>query len=50
MAVRMQRAMTSFEMMVPWVAAGYGVGVSAQWRSEHGHGWGIAMRPLADGP
>jgi DNA-binding transcriptional LysR family regulator len=41
---------TSFEMMALWVAAGYGVGVSAQSRIEHDHGWGIAMRPLADGP
>lgn len=41
---------TSFEMMALWVAAGYGVGVSARSRIEHGHGWGIAMRPLADGP
>ncbi|EIU4788339.1 substrate-binding domain-containing protein [Pseudomonas aeruginosa] len=41
---------SSFEMMALWVAAGYGVGVSAQSRIEHGHGWGIAMRPLADGP
>ncbi len=41
---------TSFEMMALWVAAGYGVGVSAQSRIEHAHGWGICMRPLADGP
>ncbi|MFT3849535.1 MAG: LysR substrate-binding domain-containing protein [Propionivibrio sp.] len=41
---------TSFEMMALWVAAGYGVGVSAQSRIEHGHGWGITVRPLADGP
>ncbi|MPM74727.1 hypothetical protein SDC9_121716 [bioreactor metagenome] len=41
---------SSFEMMALWVAAGYGVGVSAQSRIEHGHGWGITVRPLADGP
>ena len=41
---------TSFEMMALWVAAGYGVGVSARSRIEHGHGWGITIRPLADGP
>ena len=41
---------SSFEMMALWVAAGYGVGVSAQSRIEHGQGWGITMRPLADGP
>lgn len=41
---------TSFEMMALWVAAGYGIGVSAQSRIERAHGWGIAMRPLSDGP
>ncbi|AMR78710.1 LysR family substrate-binding domain-containing protein [Cupriavidus nantongensis] len=41
---------TSFEMMALWVAAGYGVGVSAQSRIEDAHGWGIGMRPLRDGP
>ena len=41
---------TSFEMMALWVAAGYGVGVSARSRIEHSHEWGITMRPLADGP
>jgi len=41
---------TSFEMMALWVAAGYGIGVSAQSRIERAHGWGITMRPLADGP
>ncbi|CAM5370805.1 hypothetical protein [Rhodanobacter lindaniclasticus] len=41
---------TSFEMLALWVAAGYGIGVSAQSRIERAHGWGITMRPLADGP
>ena len=41
---------TSFEMMALWVAAGYGIGVSAQSRIGHAHGWGIGMRPLFDGP
>lgn len=41
---------TSFEMLALWVAAGYGVGVSAQARIDHGQGWGIIMRPLSDGP
>ncbi|MFT3760953.1 substrate-binding domain-containing protein [Thauera sp.] len=40
----------SFEMMALWVAAGYGIGVSAQSRIERAHGWGITMQPLADGP
>lgn len=41
---------TSFEIMALWVAAGYGLGIAAQSRIEHAHGWGISMRPLADGP
>lgn len=41
---------TSFEMLALWVAAGYGVGVSARSRIERAHGWGITVRPLADGP
>ncbi len=44
------RQVTSFEMMALWVAAGYGVGVSAQSRIKHAHGWGISMRTLTDGP
>jgi len=40
----------SFEMMALWVAAGYGIGVSAQSRIERAHGWGITMLPLAEGP
>lgn len=41
---------TSFEMLALWVAAGYGVGVSARSRIERAHRWGISMRPLSDGP
>lgn len=41
---------TSFEMMALWVAAGYGVGISTQSRIEHARAWGIAVRPLSDGP
>lgn len=41
---------TSFETMALWVAAGYGIGVSAKSRLEHAHGWGICMLPLSDGP
>ncbi|HBP0978933.1 substrate-binding domain-containing protein [Comamonas sp. Y6] len=39
---------TSFEMLALWVAAGYGVGVSAQARIKQAHGWGITMRPFAE--
>lgn len=41
---------TSFEMMALWVAAGYGVGVSAKARIERARGWGISARSLSDGP
>lgn len=41
---------TSFELMALWISAGYGVGLSAQSRIKHAHGWGISMRPLDDGP
>lgn len=44
------RRVVSFEMLALWVAAGYGIGVSARSRIERAHGWGITMRPLADGP
>lgn len=41
---------TSFEMMVLWVAAGYGVGLSGQTRIVRAQSWKIHMRPLSDGP
>lgn len=41
---------TSFEMMALWIAAGYGVGIAAHSRIVRAHGWGLSMRPLADGP
>ena len=36
-------------MMALWVAAGYGVGVSAQSRIARAHAWDLTMRPLSDG-
>ncbi|VFR90262.1 Regulatory protein, LysR-family [plant metagenome] len=42
--------MASFEMLALKVAAGYGVGISAQSRVARAHEWGISTRPLADGP
>ncbi|HHO8013422.1 LysR substrate-binding domain-containing protein [Pseudomonas aeruginosa] len=44
------QTVTSFEMMALRVAAGYGIGVSAQSRIEYAHGREIDMRPLSDGP
>ena len=40
----------SFEMMTLQVAADFGVGVSARFRIEHAHAWGVGMRPICDGP
>lgn len=41
---------TSFESMALCVAAGYGIGLSAQSRIEGALGWGITMQSLAGGP
>jgi len=41
---------TSFELMTMWVAAGYGIGITAQSRLASAHTWGICMRPFADAP
>ncbi|HDS1530715.1 TPA: substrate-binding domain-containing protein [Stenotrophomonas maltophilia] len=41
---------SSFEMLALKVAAGYGVGISAQSRIERARAWGISMRPLSEGP
>jgi len=38
----------SFERMVMWVAAGYGIGITAQSRVTHARAWGLCMRPFAD--
>jgi len=39
---------TSFELMAMWVAAGYGIGISAKSRLASARPWGICMRPFAD--
>jgi len=39
---------TSFELMMLWVAAGYGIGISAKSRLASTRPWGICMRPFAD--
>lgn len=40
----------SFERMAVLVAAGYGVGIAPRSRIVQARGWGVAMRPLANGP
>lgn len=41
---------TSFELMALLVASGYGVGIAPRSRIVQARAWGIAIRPLADGP
>jgi len=36
--------------MVMWVAAGYGIGITAQSRVAHARAWGLCMRPFANTP
>ncbi|TYC61561.1 LysR family transcriptional regulator [Zoogloea oleivorans] len=47
---RSAREVNSFELMALLVAAGYGVGIAPRSRIAQARGWGVAMRPLADGP
>jgi len=39
---------TSFELMAMWVAAGYGIGITAQSRIASARAWGLCMRPFMD--
>jgi len=41
---------TSCELMAMWVAAGYGIGITAQSRLTSARTWGLCMRPFADAP
>jgi len=41
---------TSFELMAMWVAAGYGIGITAQSRIANARAWGLCMRPFKDAP
>lgn len=47
---RSAQELTSFELMAVLVAAGYGVGIAPRSRIVQARGWGVAMRPLANGP
>jgi len=40
----------SLESMALWVAAGYGIGITAQSRLVSARAWGICIRPFADTP
>jgi len=39
---------TSFDLLAIWIAAGYGVGISAHSRIKNARAWDIYMRPLAN--
>jgi len=41
---------TSFELMASWVAAGYGISITAKSRLVSARAWGICMRPFVDAP
>lgn len=41
---------TSFDLLAVLVAAGYGVGIAPRSRIVDARDWGVAMRPLANGP
>jgi len=40
----------SFELLAMWVAAGYGIGITAQSRIANARIWGLCMRPFTDAP
>lgn len=41
---------TSFDLLAVLVAAGYGVGIAPRSRIMQARDWGVAIRPLANGP
>lgn len=41
---------TSFDLMAVLVAAGFAVGIAPRSHIARARGWGVAMRPLANGP
>jgi len=44
------REVTSFDLLAVLVAAGFAVGIAPRSHIERARGWGVAMRPLANGP
>ena len=44
------REVTSFDLLAVLVAAGFAVGIAPRSHIARARGWGIAMRPLANGP
>lgn len=44
------KEVTSFDLLAVLVAAGFAVGIAPRSHIERAHGWGVAMRPLANGP
>ena len=44
------REVTSFDLLAVLVAAGFAVGIAPRSHIARARGWGVAMRPLANGP
>lgn len=44
------KEVTSFDLLAVLVAAGFAVGIAPRSHIERARGWGVAMRPLANGP
>ena len=44
------KEVTSFDLLAVQVAAGFAVGIAPRSQIARAHGWGVAMRPLANGP
>ena len=44
------KEVTSFDLLAVLVAAGFAVGIAPRSHIARARGWGIAMRPLANGP
>lgn len=44
------KEVTSFDLLAVLVAAGFAIGIAPRSHIARAGGWGVAMRPLADGP
>jgi len=44
------KEVTSFDLLAVLVAAGFAVGIAPRSHIARARGWGVAMRPLANGP
>jgi len=44
------KEVTSFDLLAVLVAAGFAVGIAPRSHIARARGWGVAMRPLTNGP